>query len=70
MKVIYIATATNEDGDTVQENAYADAEYALKRATEMCKDINQNTALNVYPEIIPVDFYDINEVVSEAITSE
>jgi hypothetical protein len=25
MKIIYIATATNERGDTIQENAYMDA---------------------------------------------
>jgi hypothetical protein len=70
MKIIYIAAATNAEGTTVHENAYADAEQALAQATRMCEDINQNTGLGVHPEIIPIDFYEQGEVISNTISSE
>ena len=64
-KIIYIAQAVSEQGDTVQENAYEDAEYALERATLMADDINANTSMKLYPEIVPVELYAKGDVVDD-----
>ena len=71
MKIIYIATATNERGDTIQENAYTNADLALAQAVKMCGDINRNTDLQVMPDVVPLELFEEGDVVPEpTISSE
>jgi hypothetical protein len=71
MKIIYIATATNESGDTIQENAYTNADRALAQAVKMCDDINRNTNLRVMPDAVPIELFEDGDVVPEpTISSE
>ena len=71
MKIIYIATATNERGDTIQENAYMDAEQALVQAKKMCDDIHRNTDMRAFPDAMPMELFEVGDVVSEpAISSD
>jgi hypothetical protein len=65
MKIIYIATATNERGDTIQENAYMDAEQALAQAKKMCDDIHRNTDMRVTPDAMPMELFEVGDVVPE-----
>jgi hypothetical protein len=65
MKIIYIATATNERGDTIQENAYTDAEQALAQAKKMCDDIHRNTDMQVVPDAMPIELFEVGDVVPE-----
>lgn len=65
MKIIYIATATSSEGDTIQENAYIDAEQALAQAKKMCEDIERNTNLKVLPDAVPIELYELGDVVSQ-----
>jgi len=65
MKIIYIATATNERGDTIQENAYTNADLALAQAVKMCDDINRNTDLRAFPDAMPIELFEEGDVVSE-----
>lgn len=65
MKIIYIATATNERGDTIQENAYTDADRALAQAAKMCDDINRNTDMQVMPDAVPIELFEDGDVVPE-----
>jgi hypothetical protein len=65
MKIIYIATATNERGDTIQENAYMDAEQALAQAKKMCDDIHRNTNMQVVPDAMPIELFEVGDVVPE-----
>jgi hypothetical protein len=71
MKIIYIATATNERGDTIQENAYTDANRALAQAKKMCDDIHRNTNMQVMPDAVPVELFEDGDAIPEPpITSE
>jgi hypothetical protein len=71
MKIIYIATAITDSGDTIQENAYVDAEQALAQAKKMCDDIHRNTNMQVIPDAMPIELFELGDVVSEpAIGSE
>jgi hypothetical protein len=65
MKIIYIATATNERGDTIQENAYTNADRALAQAAKMCDDINRNTDFQVMPDAVPIELFEDGDVVPE-----
>jgi hypothetical protein len=65
MKIIYIATATNERGDTIQENAYTDADRALAQAVKMCDDIHRNTDMQVMPDAVPIELFEEGDVVPE-----
>jgi hypothetical protein len=65
MKIIYIATAINERGDTIQENAYMDAEQALVQAKKMCDDIRRNTDMQVIPDAMPIELFEVGDVVPE-----
>jgi imidazolonepropionase-like amidohydrolase len=65
MKIIYIATAINERGDTIQENAYMDAEQALAQAKKMCDDIRRNTDMQVIPDAMPIELFEVGDVVPE-----
>ena len=65
MKIIYIATAISESGDTIQENAYTDAELALTQAIKMCKDINENTDFKVIPDAMPMELFEEGDVIPE-----
>jgi imidazolonepropionase-like amidohydrolase len=65
MKIIYIATAINERGDTIQENAYMDAEQALAQAKKMCDDIHRNTDMQVIPDAMPIELFEVGDVVPE-----
>lgn len=70
MKIIYIATALTEHGDSIQENAYEDAEQALVQAVAMCDDINRNTNFNCKPDVVPMELYQVGDVVEVPITSD
>lgn len=70
MKLIFIATAISENGDTIQENAYDDAEVALAQAVKMCKDINENTSMKVKPDAVPLDLYEKGDSLPNTISSE
>lgn len=63
--IIYIAQAVSDQGDTIQENAYFDAEYALERATLMANDISANTKLQVRPEIVPMYVYNKGDIMDD-----
>lgn len=70
MKLIYIATALTENGDSIQENAYEDAEQALIQAKLMCDDINRNTDFNCKPDVVPIDLYESGDVVETPISTD
>jgi hypothetical protein len=71
MKIIYIATAISSEGDSIQENAYTNAEQALAQAKKMCDDIHRNTNIQVMPDAVPIELYEDGDVVPEpAIGSE
>ena len=55
MKLIYIASATTESGDSIQENAYTTADRALEQAKLMCEDIKRNAGFEATPDVIPMD---------------
>jgi hypothetical protein len=66
MKFIYIATAMSSDGDTIQENAYTDADQALAQAKKMCDDIHRNTNLQVMPDAMPMQLFEQGDTIPEA----
>lgn len=70
MKIIYIATAITENGDSIQENAYEDAEQALVQAKLMCDDINRNTNFNCKPDVVPFELYERGDVVESPISTD
>jgi hypothetical protein len=70
MKLIYIATAMTQNGDSIQENAYTNAEQALVQATLMCEDINRNTDLNAQPDVVPMELFEDGDVVSDTISTD
>jgi len=65
MKIIYIATATSDSGDTIQENAYTDAEQALAQAKKMCDDIHRNTNMQAFPDAMPMELFEVGDAVLE-----
>ena len=64
MKIVYIATATTENGHQIQENAYEDAEQALEQAVKMCKDVERNTDMKkLMPDAVPFELFEKGETV-------
>lgn len=70
MKLIFIATAVTENGDTVQENAYEDAETALAQAVKMCEDISKHMGIKVMPDAVPLDLYERGDKIEIPLSSE
>lgn len=65
MKIIYIATAISENGDSIQENAYTSAEQALAQAKKMCDDIHRNTTMRVTADAVPFELFEDGDTVPD-----
>jgi hypothetical protein len=68
MKKIYIATGVNEQGDSVQENAYADRDLAMFAAQRMCQEVNEKMGANFVPDTIDMDLYELGDRLPDTVT--